>query len=186
MNYRLVLCTVALAVVSFAAQAQNSFPTRGGATAPGMVMMCKNAAGLFVSCNSPNTAAIGGNNFPTPGGATAPGVVLLCDNGSGLFVPCTGGGGGGGGGGGNTPVSIALSTTSANFATTANANSFVATINVMTAGSPYAGTLTLGGADAAKFALSNGGVYPTNLMVGPANICTTGSPCTYNISVTAP
>ena len=87
-----------------------------------------------------------------------------------------------------TPVAtgITLSATSVTFPSTVNANSFVATITVAVASGTYAGTLSLSGTDASKFALSNGGVYPCNLMVGSASICTTGSPCTYNVSVTAP
>ena len=82
--------------------------------------------------------------------------------------------------------SIGLSATSVTLPGTANAGSFVATVNVTTSGAPYMGTLSLGGADAAKFSLSNGGMYPTNLMIGPTNLCASGSPCTYNITITAP
>ena len=83
--------------------------------------------------------------------------------------------------------SIGLSATSVTLPGTANAGSFVATVNVTTSGGPYMGTLSLGGADASKFALSNGGMYPTNLMVGPVNLCSAAtSPCTYNINITAP
>ena len=86
-------------------------------------------------------------------------------------------------GGTMTAATISLSTTSVSFPSPADANSFVATITVTAVGGgPYSGTLVLGGTDAAKFALSNGGAYPCNLMVGPANIAA-GS---YNVSVTAP
>ena len=121
---------------------------------------------------------LGGNNFPVPGGATAPGVVLLCDNGSGLFVPCK-----------STPpaqpataTSITLNSSSLNTSTTANANTFISSVKVTATSGTYAGTLTLGGPDAALFALSNGGVYPTNLRVGKSDIAR--GP--YNINITAP
>ena len=48
-------------------------------------------------------------------------------------------------------------------------------------GGTYAGTLSLFGADAAKFTLSNGGVYPCDLLVGATNI----GAGTYHISITA-
>ena len=85
-------------------------------------------------------------------------------------------------GAGMMPVSIALSSPSVNFPTSINANSLVSPITVTTTGGTYVGTLTLGGTDAAKFTLSGGGVYPTNLMVGASNL-TAG---TYNVSITAP
>lgn len=128
------------------------------------------------------TPVLAQDHFPTPGGGTVPGVVLLCDNGSGLFTPCkftppvvppvTP----------VTPTSITLKPHFVDFPTTANANSYVATITVIATGGPYAGTLSLGGADAAKFTLSNGGVYPTNVMVGSTDL----PAGTYKISVTAP
>jgi hypothetical protein len=81
-----------------------------------------------------------------------------------------------------TAMSITLSTTSVTFATAMDANSFVATITVTAGGGgTYVGVLTLGGTDAANFALSNGGNYPCNLMIGPANI----GAGTYAISLTA-
>jgi hypothetical protein len=68
------------------------------------------------------------------------------------------------------------------FLTTADANSLVGPITVTTnTGGPYAGTITLGGPDAAKFALDNSGTYPCNLLVGATNIAA-GS---YSISLTA-
>ena len=79
-------------------------------------------------------------------------------------------------------TTITLSTTSVSFPNAVDANSFVATITVtMAGGGTYVGVLTLGGADAAKFALSNGGNYPCNLMVGASNIAAG----TYAISLTA-
>jgi hypothetical protein len=84
-----------------------------------------------------------------------------------------------------TALSINLSTTSVTFATAMDANSFVAHITVTAAGGgTYVGVLTLGGTDGAKFALSNGGVYPCDLMVGPANIGANTSPG-YAIALTA-
>ena len=79
-------------------------------------------------------------------------------------------------------ATVSLSTSSVSFSTPADANSFVATITVTVATGTYTGTLVLGGPDAALFALSNFGVYPCNLMVGPANI----QAKTYNINITAP
>lgn len=84
-----------------------------------------------------------------------------------------------------TPTGISLSTTSVTLPAT-NAGALVANITVAATGGTYAGTLSLSGTDASKFALSNGGVYPCNLIVGAANICTSGSPCTYNVTVSAP
>ena len=86
---------------------------------------------------------------------------------------------------GSPATTISLSTTSVSFPTAMDANSFVATITVTVATGTYTGTLVLGGADAAKFALSNGGVYPCNLMVGPANI-PASPPGGYQINITAP
>ena len=37
-------------------------------------------------------------------------------------------------------------------------------------GGSYTGVITLGGASAGSFALTNGGVLPCNLVVGPTNI----------------
>ena len=78
------------------------------------------------------------------------------------------------------PTAISLSTTSVNFPTTANANGFVATIAVAASSGTYSGPVTLGGADAANFALSSS-VYPANLIIGSANVPTG----TYHISITA-
>ena len=80
-----------------------------------------------------------------------------------------------------TPTGISLSQTSVSFVGTANANAFVATVIVTATGGTYSGPVTLGGSDAAKFALSNGGTYPCNLTVGAANL-PAGS---YSVSVTA-
>ena len=124
------------------------------------------------------------NTFPTPGGGTVPGVVLMCDSGNGQFIPCkftppvippvippvTP----------ITPTSIGLSDMSSEFPPH-NAHSFFATVTVAATGGTYAGTLTLGGADASKFTLSNGGVYPCNLHIGANNI----GVGTYHISLTA-
>ena len=80
-----------------------------------------------------------------------------------------------------TPTAISLSATSITLPAT-NANSFVATITVTATGGAYTGPVTIGGTDAAKFALSNSGFYPCNLLVGPSNIPSSG---TYNITLTA-
>jgi hypothetical protein len=122
------------------------------------------------------------NTFPTPGGGTVPGVVLMCDNGSGLFVPC------------KvtisppipptppiTATSIGLSGTESSLPAE-NAHHHFATITVTATGGTYAGTLSLNGADASKFTLSNNGVYPCDLLIGAANV----GVGTYHISITAP
>ena len=228
-----LLWAAVLAAFPFVAQAQNSFPTPGGGTVPGVVLMCDNGQHLYVPCtNAPpvitpisimlstnsvsfanpananalvatiTVAAMGGvyagplalsgtdaakfalssSNYPanlmvgasnlatgtyhvsiTAGAVTTPFTIAVT-------VPVATG--------------ISLSATSVNFPSATNANANVATITVAATGGTYVGPVTLGGADAAKFALSSG-TYPANLLVGAANICTTGSPCTYNISITA-
>jgi hypothetical protein len=60
--------------------------------------------------------------------------------------------------------------TAVNFPTAADANSFVANVVVTVDVGTYAGTITLGGANAAQFVFSNGGVYPCALYVGASNI----------------
>ena len=80
-----------------------------------------------------------------------------------------------------TPTGISLSTTSVTLPAT-NAGALVANITVAATGGTYAGTLSLSGTDASKFALSNGGVYPCNLLVGASNIAAG----TYNVTVNAP
>ena len=80
-----------------------------------------------------------------------------------------------------TPTGISLSTTSVTLPAS-NAGSLVANITVAATGGTYAGTLSLSGTDAGKFALSNGGVYPCNLLVGASNIAAG----TYNVTVNAP
>ena len=142
---RIALAAAVLAAFSLPAWAQNTFPTPGGGTVPGVVLMCNNGNGQFIPCKITITPPI-----PPP-------VVI-------------------------TPTAITLSATAVHFPSTANANSFVATITVAATGGTYAGTLSLTGPDAGKFKLSNNGVYPTNLMVGAANLAA-GS---YNVSVTAP
>jgi hypothetical protein len=63
-----------------------------------------------------------------------------------------------------------------------NANFVVGAISVTTAdGRPYPGQVILGGADASKFVISNGGLLPCNLVVGSSDIAA-GS---YNITLTA-
>jgi hypothetical protein len=63
-----------------------------------------------------------------------------------------------------------------------NANIVVGAISVTTAdGRPYPGQIILGGADASKFVISNGGLLPCNLVVGSSDIAAG----TYNITLTA-
>lgn len=57
------LIAAVFALLSLSARAQNSFPTPGGATAPGMVSMCNNGAGLYVPC-------------PPGGGSGTPATVI--------------------------------------------------------------------------------------------------------------
>lgn len=68
--------------------------------------------------------------------------------------------------------------------TSGAAGTMVGAVSVVTnpPGGTYAGKLALTGTDAAKFALTNGGVLPCNLVTGAAAL-TNGS---YNIIVNAP
>lgn len=77
-------------------------------------------------------------------------------------------------------LSVALSNTTS----TGVPGSIVGAISLTWNGTPgtYSTPLVLGGADAAKFALSNGGVVPCNLVVGSTNLAQ-GS---YAITLTAP
>ena len=64
-----------------------------------------------------------------------------------------------------------------------NAMLRAATVAVQTySGTPYTKPLVLGGADAAKFSLSHGGVLPCDLMVGATSVVSG----TYALSLTAP
>lgn len=64
-----------------------------------------------------------------------------------------------------------------------NAGGHVADVGVVThSGAAYAGQLALGGADAGKFVLTNGGTLPCALSVGATDI-TTGA---YAIDISAP
>ena len=139
---RIVLAAAALAAFSFAAQAQNTFPTPGGGTVPGVVLMCDNGAGLFVPCKVTISPPI-----PPP----------------------------------ITATSIKLSGISAELPPE-NAHQHFATVTVTASDGTYAGTLSLDGKDAAKFALSNGGVYPCDLLIGATNI----GAGTYHFTITAP
>jgi hypothetical protein len=67
-----------------------------------------------------------------------------------------------------TVASIILSNTTVNAA----AGSVVGTVSVTTnpPGGTYSGVITLGGANASSFALTNGGVLPCNLVVGASNL----------------
>ena len=140
-----VLLAAVLAAFSFAAQAQNTFPTPNGSTVPGVVLMCDNGAGLFVPCKV---------TISPPVPPITPPI---------------------------TATSIGLSGTEAQLPPE-NAHHHFATVTVTATGGTYAGTLSLNGADAAKFTLSNNGVYPCDLLIGPTNI----GDGTYHISVTAP
>jgi chitodextrinase len=80
----------------------------------------------------------------------------------------------------NAPIGIGISSVSVG--APPNANKVVGVVSVTTAnGQPYPGTLILGGTDAAKFALTNGGLLPCNLVVGPTDIPLG----TYSINLTA-
>ena len=59
----LTLVAAVLAAFSFSAWGQNSFPTPGGATAPGMVTMCDNGSQLFVPCGVNSASGIPALNF---------------------------------------------------------------------------------------------------------------------------
>lgn len=65
----------------------------------------------------------------------------------------------------------------------ANAGTVLAPLVCVTnpSGGTCHGPVTLGGADASKFSLTNGGVFPTSLAVGPANVASG----TYNLTATA-
>jgi hypothetical protein len=78
-----------------------------------------------------------------------------------------------------TVTSIALSNTTVGTA----AGSVVGTVSVTTnpAGATYGGVITLGGANASSFALTNGGVLPSSLVVGSTNL----APGTYAITLSA-
>ncbi len=69
-------------------------------------------------------------------------------------------------------MSVNLSNTSVASVGPANAGTVVGAVSATT--NPVGGTLTapivLGGADGAKFALTNGGMLPCNLVVGPADV----------------
>jgi Flp pilus assembly protein TadG len=69
-------------------------------------------------------------------------------------------------------ASVNLSSTSLTTTGVNNAGATIGAITVTTnpAGGNYTGAITLGGANASSFALTNGGVLPCNLVVGPANL----------------
>lgn len=83
-----MIMLVALALFSgtFQAMAQNSFPTPGGASVPGIVQMCI-TANQAKPCVGAVTAGPD-SSFTTPGGATVGGAVRMCINGSQQAVPC--------------------------------------------------------------------------------------------------
>jgi hypothetical protein len=79
-------------------------------------------------------------------------------------------------------VVIDISLSSTTVGDPPNANSFVGTVGVTTStGAPFTGALSIGGADASLFVLSNGGFLPCNLMVGSVDI----PDGTYNVTLTA-
>lgn len=80
------LIALALFATPFPAMAQNSFPTPGGATVPGIVQMCY-AANVAKPCTGTVTAGSDAT-FTTPGGQTVGGSVRMCINGSQQAVPC--------------------------------------------------------------------------------------------------
>ena len=65
---------LALALMISPALAQNSFVTAGGATVPGVVLMCI-VGNVAVPCSGTSN---GTNTYPTAGGATVGGVVRMC------------------------------------------------------------------------------------------------------------
>ena len=70
-----------------------------------------------------------------------------------------------------TPA-VASSNTALNTTGATNANAIIGAVSVTTnpAGGTFTGPIVSGGTDAAKFALTNGGVLPCNLTVGAANV----------------
>jgi hypothetical protein len=69
-------------------------------------------------------------------------------------------------------ASVNLSNTALNTTGATNANAIIGAVSVTTnpAGGTFTGPIVSGGTDAAKFALTNGGVLPCNLTVGAANV----------------
>jgi hypothetical protein len=76
---------LALLLWTGVALAQNSFPTPGGQTVRGVVVMCI-SAGNAVPCSGTVTSGPDGQ-FVTAGGQTVGGVVRMCLSG-GVAVPC--------------------------------------------------------------------------------------------------
>jgi hypothetical protein len=72
----IMLIALALFAGTFPAMAQNSFPTPGGATVPGIVLMCY-TGGFARPCTG--TVTSGSDSvFTTAGGATVEGGVRMC------------------------------------------------------------------------------------------------------------
>jgi hypothetical protein len=69
-------------------------------------------------------------------------------------------------------ASVNLSNTALNTTGATNANAIIGAVSVTTnpPGGTFTGPIVSGGTDAAKFALTNGGVLPCNLTVGAANV----------------
>jgi hypothetical protein len=84
----------------------------------------------------------------------------------------------------DVPQVVNITLSSVTILTTMNANAVVGAITVITTApsGPYNGSLKLTGPDAASFTLSNGGLYPCNLVVGATSIVAGN----YNIDLTAP
>jgi len=85
-----------------------------------------------------------------------------------------------------TPVVSAVNLSSSTITTLGptNAGTAVGSVSVTMnpPGGSYSGTISLGGTDGTKFALTNGGRLPCNLTIGSANLAAG----TYQISLTAP
>jgi hypothetical protein len=69
------LIGLALFAGAFPTMAQNSFPTPGGASVRGVVLMCY-TAGTAKPCSGTVTGPDA--TFTTPGGSTVGGVVQMC------------------------------------------------------------------------------------------------------------
>ena len=93
MQARLTFAALVLALVCAPAQAQNNFPTPGGARADGRVIMCVDSNGVAAPCVAGSGQDTQGSSFPTPGGARVDGMVRMCLDANGFAVTTCGGGG---------------------------------------------------------------------------------------------
>ena len=82
----IMLIAMALFAGTFPAMAQNSFPTPGGASVPGIVVMCLNGSQKAVPCIGTFNGGPD-STFTTPSGATVGSGVSMCLA-VGLAVPC--------------------------------------------------------------------------------------------------